>query len=213
MNGGWKQPPFLLKQINNMAVNLSLSYSERNDNELLTLTDTTTWGGANITVNNITSLTLDITVTTSDNTELEFDQIDLLDEFGPFAVPADLVFPLTVAHLFLGGVDYEADCDLFPDGVYTFQYVVDEGEVSADSHTEDVLIDGIVTVQVYELLRQIPKIYYCKECKTKEIMDIIFCYGLLKAMEAGSYVAKHEEIINQLCVLERTIQGGSKYSW
>jgi hypothetical protein len=79
-----------------MALNLSLSYSERNDNKVLTLTDTTAdWGtGGNITVAAITSLTLDVTIVTSDGTETECDQIDLVDEFGPLTTQANLVFPL-----------------------------------------------------------------------------------------------------------------------
>jgi hypothetical protein len=196
-----------------MAVDLSLSYNERNDNELITLTDTTTWGGANIDVDEITSLILTLSITTSDNTELEFDTIDLLDTFGPFATQTDMVFLLTTDMLFLSGAEYSADDDHFPDGIYTFQYVVDVSLPSADSFTDSVLIDGVVRNKVYDLLRQMPKLYYCKDCKTKETMDIIFCYGLLNALEAGAYVAKHEEIINQLCVLERTVAGGSRYSW
>jgi hypothetical protein len=199
-----------------MALDLSLSYSERNDNELITLTDTTlNWGiTGNIAPAAITTLTLDITLTTSDNSEIEFDQINLLHEFGPFANQAAMVFPLSVPLLYLNAVEYETDNGRFPDGIYTFQYVVNEGlGGSEDSYTENVLINGIVTVEVYDLLRQIPKIYYCKDCKTKQIMDIIFCYGLLKTLETSSYVAKHEELIGQLCVLEKTIQSGSRYSW
>lgn len=200
-----------------MALSLSLAYSERNDNKVLTLTDTATdWGvGGNIATTGITTLTLDITVTTSDGTETTYDQIDLLTEFGipNFPTQADMVFPLDCTYLKVLGVEIgTADMEL-PDGIYVFTYILDESLGTESSFTEDILIEGRVRVAVYELLRALPTIYNCSECKSKTILDAIFCYGLLNVMESSGYVAKDEELLNQLYVIERIVTNGSSYSW
>ena len=191
---------------------LALTYTERNDNELLTLTDvTTTWGVAPLpAIAAITTLTLDVTITESDGTETVCTQIDLVAEEGldGSSTQADLVFELSALTLGIGAVG-----DELPDGVYDFIYIVDEGLGTEVSFSESILVQGKVRKAVYELLRTLPVTYNCKECRTKEIMDIIFCYGLLNALEAAGYVAKNEELINQLFVLERIITNGSTYSW
>jgi hypothetical protein len=202
-----------------MAVDLTLSYSERNDNKMLTLTDTTTWGGTNPAVGAIKTLTLDVSVTPSNGTAIVCDQINLktLNSLDGGSVQADLVFELTTTNLLDGGVSIGVgdNGDELPDGVYTFTYVVDESSTpdTEDSYTESILVEGRIRVAVYELLRTLPTIYNCDECKTKEIMDTIFCYGLLTSMEAAGYVAKNEELINQLYTLERLVTNGSSYSW
>ena len=194
-----------------MALTPSLSYTERNDNKLLTITDTTTnyATGGNIAVTDITTLTLDVTITTSDGTETAYTQIDLFDEFGAFTVQADLVFPMDATYLLSGGVALGLATDELPDGVYDFIYTINVTNV----FTESILVQGRVRKSVYELLRTLPVTYNCKDCKTKEIMDIIFCYGLLNSLESSGYVAKNEELINQLSVLERLVTNGSTYSW
>ena len=84
-----------------MALTLTYNVTERNDNQLLTITDTTStitgWGiGTNPAVTDIASLsnqlTLDITITTSDGTEIAYNTINLYDTFGPFSTQSDLVF-------------------------------------------------------------------------------------------------------------------------
>ena len=198
-----------------MALTLSLSYSERNDNKVLTLTDTTVdWGtGGNIATTAITSLTLDTTITTSNGTAVVYDQIDLLASFGTFSTQADMVFPLDCTDFEVSGVALGTATDELPDGIYTFTYVVDEGLGTEVSYTESILIEGRVRVAVYEMLRTLPTTYSCEECKTKEIMDIIFCKGLLDSMEAAGYVAENDDLINQLYTLERLITNGSSYTW
>jgi hypothetical protein len=191
---------------------LALTYTERNDNELLTLTDvTTTWGVAPLpAIAAITTLTLDVTITTSDGTETVCTQIDLVAEesLDGSSTQADLVYELSALTLGLGAVG-----DELPDGVYDFIYIVDEGLGTEVSFTESILVQGRVRRSVYELLRTLPVTYNCQDCKTKEIMDVIFCYGLLNTLESNGYVAKNEELINQLYTLERIITNGSSYSW
>ena len=191
---------------------LALTYTERNDNKLLTLTDvTTTWGVAPLpAIIAITTLTLDVTITESDTTETVCSQIDLVAEEGldGTSTQADLVYELSALTLGLG-----AATDELPDGTYDFTYIVDEGLATEVSFTESILVQGRIRVSVYELLRNLPTIYSCQDCKTKEIMDTIFCYGLLNTLESSGYVAKNEELLNQMYVLERIITNGSSYSW
>lgn len=194
-----------------MALTPSLSYTQRNDNKLLTITDTTIdYGtGGNIAVAAITTLTLDVTITVSDGTVTAYDQIDLFDVFGGFAVQADLVFPIDCTLLEDSGAALGTASDLLPDGVYDFVYTINTTNI----FTESILVEGQIRAAVYEKLRALPVTYNCAECKTKEIMDTIFCYGLLNSLESAGYVAKNEELVNQLFVLERLVTNGSSYSW
>lgn len=191
---------------------LALTYTERNDNELLTLTDvTTSWGSAPLpAIAAIATLTLDVTITESDSTETVCTQIDLvaLNNLDGSSVQADLVFELDANTLGIGAAG-----DELPDGIYDFIYVVDEGLGTEVSFTESILVQGKIRKAVYELLRALPVTYNCQDCKTKEIMDTVFCYGLLNSLEAAGYVAKNEELVNQLFVLERIVTNGSSYSW
>ena len=195
-----------------MAVTLSLAYVERNDNKLITLTDDSTdWGTP--TVAGITTLTLDLTITTSDGVATEYDQINLVAEFGPLALEADLVFPLDATYIKEDGVAIGTASDVLPDGIYEFTYTLDDTLPTDSELNEHVLIEGIVRNGVYDALRTIPVLYNCEECKSKEIMDAIFAYGYLNSMRAGGYVAKSEELLSQLYVLERLLNYGSSYTW
>jgi len=195
-----------------MAVTLALSYVERNDNKLLTLTDTSEdWGTP--TVPGITTLTLDVEITTSDNTITVYDQIDLLSEFGPFASQDEMVFTLDASLLEESGVALGTAADVLPDGIYKFTYTLDDGEATDSELEEYVLLEGNVRNDVYDALRTIPILYTCAECKSKQIMDAIFAYGYLNSIRAGGYVAKTEELISQLYVLERLLSYGSSYTW
>jgi hypothetical protein len=200
-----------------MALTLSLSYTERNDNKLLTITDTTVdWGtGGNIDVSAITTLTLNVNITTSNGTSKDYTQIDLVDlnGLGGSSTQTDLVFELDCSILEIGGVSIGTNTDYIPDGVWNFTYTVDEGLGTEVSFTESILVEGRVRVSLYELGRTLPTIYNCGECKSKQIMDTVFGYGLLNVLESNGYVAKNEELVNQLYVLERIITNGSTYSW
>jgi len=201
-----------------MALTPSLSYSERNDNKALTITDTTVdYGvGGNLAVTAITTLTLDVSITTSDGTETVYDQIDLVDLFGDSVAPefdaqTDMVFLLNASHFVesVGGAAMGTSSTELPDGIYDFIYIIN----GTTTYTESILVEGRIRIAVYELLRTLPTIYNCSECKTKDIMDAIYCYGLLNVMESSGYVAKNEELIDQLYVLERLVTNGSTYSW
>jgi len=202
-----------------MALTLTYNVLERNDNQLLTITDTTAvatgWGvSGNPAITGIASatnkLTLDIKIKTSDGTETTYTQINLFDEFGSFTTQADLVFALDCSMLLSAGVPLGTSDSEFPDGIYEFTYSYDSPTVST---TGTMLLDGRVTVGVYELLRTIPTKYDCGEPHEKAVLDIIFAKAYLDSIHASTYVAREDSILNQLTVLERLITNVSTYTW
>lgn len=200
-----------------MALSPTLSYEERNDNKLLTFTDTTVdWGsGGNINVVDVTALTLDITITTSNGTSTTYDQIDLVDLFGDGVAPefdtqADMVFEIDASILMVNSVAMGTSDDELPDGLWDITYVVN---TSAGTFEDTILVDGRVRVAVYELLRALPTIYNCTECKSKTILDAIYAKALLDVIRSNAYIAKTEEILTILYTLERIITNGSNYTW
>jgi hypothetical protein len=200
-----------------MAVTLALTYTERNDNKLLTLTDVSTdWGTP--AVGAITTLTLDVSITTSANVTTTYNQINLIPLTNPFPADwttnqTDLVWQFPPEDFVHAGVELGTDDSVFPDGIYTFLYKLNDGLGTESTLSEEVLMEGNVRNAIYDALRTIPTLYTCNECKSKEIMDAIFEYGYLNSIRAGGYVAKTEELISQLYVLERLLLYGSSYSW
>lgn len=199
-----------------MALTPTLSYEERNDNKLLTFTDTTAdWGvGGNAVVTDVTVLTLSIEITTSDGTATTYDNIDLVDLFGDGAGPefnnqAAMVFPIDASMIKDGGIAIGTSDDELPDGLWEITYTIN----ATVGTPETIFIDGRVRVAVYELLRQIPTIYNCDECKSKTILDALYAYGCLNVLRSDAYVAKSEELISLLYVLERIVTNGSSYTW
>jgi len=189
-----------------MAVTLDLSYEERNDNKKLTLTDISTdWGTP--AVNSITTLTLDITAVNSSNTTTVYDQIDLVvfNALGGASVQADLVFELTMADMLVDATAAGTNDTVFPDGLYTFTYILDDGLATDSELEESVLMEGNVRNSIYEDLRALPVIYNCEDYITDSITATIFAYGYLQSIRAAGYVAKTEELITQLYVLERLL--------
>ena len=197
-----------------MAVTLALEYEERNDNKLITIADISAdWGTP--AVNAITTLTLLVSVTTSDNVTTEYDLIDLkaLNVLGGTSVQDDLVFLITAEVLKEDGVAIGTALDELPDGIWEFTYTLDNGLATDSELNEHVLMEGVVRNQVYEALRTLPTLYSSTECKSKQVLDAIFAYGYLNSMRAGGYVAKTEELLNQLYVLEKLLNYGSSYTW
>jgi hypothetical protein len=190
-----------------MALTPSLSYEERNDNKVLTFTDTTVDWGAPIP-SAVTIINLDVTITTSDGTETMYETIDLHALHG-HATQAAMTWDVDASMLFVGTTPLGTDDDELPDGLWEITYTLDT-YVGAQT---TILIDGKVRVAVYELLRTIPTIYNCSECKSKTILDALYAYGLLNVLRSDAYVAKTEELISLLYVLERIVTNGSNYTW
>jgi hypothetical protein len=200
-----------------MALDLSLSYIEFNDNKAIKFTDTTgvTTGGwgysGNLDVTDIDgsthTLELQIDITTSDNTTTSYDHIDLYDEFGPFTDTDDLVFTIDASMLISSGSALGTSSTQLPDGIYEIVYIFDRGLGTVAYVNYKVLIDGQVRKEVYDELRQIPVQYTCKEdfrdtFSNKDIVSALTHYSYLKGLEASSVIAKDEELLDILATLE-----------
>ena len=215
-----------------MALDLTYSITERNDNLVITMVDTAGtyhvvdnpggWeigAATNPDVNDIVAtggvhtLELSLKVTSSTGVSTTYDDVDLFTVFGPFTLPSDLVFELTPAMFTSSGVAMGSITDQFPDGIYEFTYYYDQGLASEVVEVSTVLIDGQVRNAVYELLRVIPKTYECKDCTTKQVLDAIFNKAYLDAIYSSAYVSNTEALYNQLYVLERLVTDGSSYTW
>jgi hypothetical protein len=161
----------------------------------------------------ITAATLDTTITGVDSIAVAKDQVDLLSEFGPFASQDDLVYTITAAMLgdAIGSVLEDGLYEL----VYKFSYMGD-GVVNTktDTLTVTILVYGVVKVATYEKLRSINVLYMCTDgCPTKGIQEADLCGAYLSSIENSAYVAKTEELLNMLVVLNNIILNGSNITW
>lgn len=197
-----------------MAVALGLAYTERNDNKLITISDIST-GWSIPAGTDITTLTLTVKITTSNSVTTTYSQINLVTKYNIIAATtqAELRFTLDASDLISGTTPLGTNITALPDGIYEFIYTLNNGLVTVQILNEFVLMEGNVRNSVYKALRTIPTLYMCEECKSKQIMDVIFAYGYLNSMRAGGYVAKTEELLSQLYVLERILNYGSSYTW
>jgi hypothetical protein len=242
-----------------MALNLSLSYQEQNDNKAIILTDTTddynyvfstetqgyvmvtdtmyeivsqavidftTQGAPN---NNVGTRfvatggptlgagdslkTLDTTITAVDGTPVVKSQVNLYATFGPFATQEDMVYTITAA--LLG----DAAGSLLVDGLYALSYKLTywgDGVINSRTDTLNVtiLVYGQVKVATYEKLRAISTWYMCQDGRAKsEISEADLCGAYLASIENSAYIAKTEELLNMLIVLDNIVQNGSNITW
>lgn len=195
-----------------MALTPTLSFTVQNDNKKITVTDTTVDYGVagNMNVTDITSLTLDISITSSDNTSISYTQIDLYSLLsGPFASQSELTIDLDPSYLLYGTNPLGTSDDEFPDGVYNIVYTIN-GSIEKEY---DVLLDGRVVNASYELLRLMPQSYLCGNYEDKDVMDVLFVLAMIDSMESSAYVGNNEAILEQLSVIERLITNGSNYTW
>jgi len=169
------------------------------------------------TIPEITAITLDTTVTGVDNTPTAKNQVDLYAlESGPFVVQSELVYTITSVEL-----DGDTTAALLPDGLYALEYNMtyvgldSTGVTPSDySRTEllevTILVYGQVKVAVYDKYRQIPA--WCN-CEDKDamanILETTLCGAHLDAIISSAYIAKTEELINMLIVLDNMVTNGS----
>lgn len=209
----------------------SATFEERNDASALVVTDTSTdfWGESDgeggqypepgdIIINDGGGeyLLLDITVTTSDGTETTYDTIDLYDEFGAFTDESDLVYTITPTMLKESGTSSFTSTSKLPDGIYEITYTVEVNTAgySGDTTDYDILLDGQVRADVYDMLRTIPNIYELQgDIDSRDVREAMFAYSYLTGMKASSYVALSENLLNQLSTLEEIVRNGSNATW
>ena len=166
-------------------------------------------------VTEITAATLDTTVTGVSNTADPKDQVDLFAEFGgPWTDVSELVYTIT-SQLLGDGTD-----ELLEDGLYALEYNVtyegeDQNPATPNPKTQlfevTVLVYGQVKVAVYDKYRQIPAWCNCKDDDALfKIMETDLCGAYLTAIETSAFIAKTEELINMLIVLDDMVKNGSK---
>jgi hypothetical protein len=199
-----------------MALTLSLSYTERNDNKVLTITDTTSnWStGGNIDVNDVTTMTLAIDITTSNGTVTSYDTINVVTllGLGGGSVQSDLVVPITAASLKVAGIPLGTVLDELPDGIWDITYAVASTvPVSSAVLVEEHLVDGVVRTAVYKLLRKMNNAYEWDECMDEGVLNVIFAKTYLDAMNILDVGARRTAVTDQLYTLERIITNIESY--
>ena len=164
-------------------------------------------------VTEITAITLDTTITGTNLSPTVKDQVDLYAlNSGPFTDVSELVFTITAE--LLGDT---AD-SLLIDGLYALEYNVTytgEDQLGATTVTQlfevIILVYGQVKVAVYDKYRQIPAWCNCKDDDAlHQIMETDLCGAYLVAIENSAFIAKTEELLNMLIVLEDMVENGSK---
>jgi len=208
-----------------MALALSFSIVERNDNKVLTITDTTGiynavtnltgWGAPNPEVTDITAvgglypLTLIITITTSDGTETVYDAIDLHSLVATHTTVANLVFPLNCSLLISGTVALGTSDDEFPDGIYKMNYIL--GGVGGDTEISYQLIYGKVKNGTYELLRQMNTSYEYEAYIDDGAVLAVFAKTYLDSLLTNDVTARETSVLGELYTLERILINESTY--
>jgi hypothetical protein len=169
-------------------------------------------------VTEITAATLDTTITGVSNVATPASQIDLAAEFGSATPPpiwtdvSQLVYTITSDLLGLG-----ADIEL-PDGLYALEYNVSytgTNQNAVYSVTQlfevTILVYGQVKVAVYDKYRQIPAWCNCQDNDAlHKILETDLLGAYLVAIETSAFIAKTEELINMLIVLDDMVKNGSK---
>ena len=207
-----------------MALTLAFDVVQRNDNKLLTITDTsgevstgtvTGWGAPNYvytTIDGVThTLELNITITISDGSITYCDPIDLYTVFGPFASITDLVFPLDCSMLEVSGVAIGTSDDEFPDGIYDIEYVYDDTLATETTLTEAVTVYGKVRTGTYELLRKMTTSYEYEGYVDDGVLLAVFAKTYLDAIVVADNIARRTSVYTNLYTLERILINESSY--
>lgn len=197
-----------------MALSLNLSVDERNDNKVITLTDTSTGWGTDGDINftdiddSTYYLNAVITINTPTGVSTPYD-INLYTLSGPFATQSDLVFPITATVLGIGDNN-----TLLEDGIYDIVYTVqNSSNVAIHTKTLAILITGQSQKAVYNKLRLVPIYYNSKVCKIRDIKEAELYYTFLRSIEKSAYIAKRTELLQMLETLQRLLLNGSNYPW
>lgn len=161
-------------------------------------------------VSEITAATLDTVFTGVSNIPASKTQIDLYSEFGgPWAGQAELVYTITTILW-----DGTSSAELIEDGLYALTYDLTyelDGTPVSDTLEVTILVYGQVKVAVYDKFRQIPAWCNCKDDDAlHQILETELCGAYLTGIEHSAYIAKTEELINMLIVLDDMVKNGSK---
>jgi len=165
-------------------------------------------------VTEIISASLAVTVMNASGVVTVKDTVDLFTEFnGPFTDQNEMLFTITSAML---GDTVDS---LLEDGLYNLVYTLQSrvgalGTFQTDTFNVTILIYGQVKTAVYEKLRQIPTTYMNNDGRAiKELSEADLCAAYLTGIENSAYLAKTEELLNMLTVLNNMILNGSNITW
>jgi len=186
---------------------LTLTNSQTNDSKILYLTDGSTWGSDSVpALASVVSASLSISYKTPDLTDYTDPiVIDVISIFTAAAGDASLlIFPLVF------GSEPSLDASAvgineFPDGIWKIEYTISDG--SEISINIELLLDMQIKNVIYSKLASVPVKYLsANNYYTKPIDDILLEKCLYDSMTADAYVAKKDEILNTLEVLQRLTQ-------
>lgn len=217
-----------------MALNLQLGYQQSNDAVRIRFTDstgeynvstnTTGWGSPNEAVADIVysadstvgkyHLYLSVKVTTSDNIQTVYDDIDLYSNFTTeFSKTSGMVFDITPNLLVDSGTPMGLVSDQLSDGVYEVSYILKtadtESAISTSVYT--FFVDGIVRQAIYSKAAYIPTVYNCKvlnadEADWREIVEVLGIYSILQGMLSNPSIEDSSDKLSILGVLEKLLE-------
>lgn len=188
-----------IQTIKNMG--LVLTNTQSNDAKILYLTDQSTWDDGTLADwSTVTAASLSLSYKTPDvpgGTAVYAK--DVTSVFTGASTVDDLVFEVTSTDVGLGSNV------ALPDGIWTIGYDVTDANGSHTFESDlEILLDATVKSDVYKKVASISYLYYAaNNYYTKQIDDIHLLKALYDSMIASAYVAKQEEILDILDVLQR----------
>lgn len=184
---------------------LSLLNQQTNDGKILYLTDISTWDDGTLPpFSSITSAQLEIFYKTPDIPEgTEVYTFDVINFFNDALEQSDLVFPVTFTNQPI--IADDTGINPLPDGIWFIMYTVSDGvETWSFPSNLQILADAQIKAEIYKRVGSIAYKYYCSNnYVTKPIEDDLLLKSLYDAMLTSAYVAKHDEILKILEVLQR----------
>jgi len=188
---------------------LILENSQTNDAKILYLTDESTWGSdgipdfATFKADMVSAyITIKYKVSNDDDEVTVSPNYDISGIIGEATTVADLIYPVTSVTVGLG-----TDVAL-TDGIWAIgYYLTDSGETYQFDADLELLLDATIKAEVYKRVGKIAYQYYCSNnYYTKPIDDDLLIQSLYDAMVSSTYIAKKEEILKILEVLQRQTQ-------
>lgn len=188
---------------------LILDNEQTNDAKILYLTDLSTWGTDGIPdfatfQADIVSAYITIQYKTSNDDDwvVVSPNYDIASIIVAASTVADLIYPVTGTVVGLG-----EDAPL-PDGIWAVGYYLTDSSTTYQFDTDlELLLDATIKSEVYKRVGTIAYQYYCNNnYYTKPIDDDLLLQSLYDAMVSSTYVAKKEEILKILEVLQRQTQ-------
>jgi len=182
---------------------LILTNNQTNDGITLYLSDESIWGSDGLPAfADVTNVALTIAYETPTETVAAMTYTNALTIFQAAQTAVDeslVVYPITMLSLGIGAAGAP-----LPDGIWTVTYSVTSGAGTVVMDPISLLLDALIKTEVYKKVGAIQYSYYANNnFYTKPIDDTLLIQSLYDSMLANAYVAKQEEILKILEVLQR----------